>query len=159
MPVSNKHISMAERSAARLAAVQALYQMDIANTGLTQILAEYQTFWIGQEVEGIKFQPADRDFFKNILEGIVREQRAIDPLIHSSLTNNWPLTRIVPVLRAILRAGVYELMNRKDIPARVVISEYVDVARSYYDEDEPGLVNAVLDKVARNVRDGELDKK
>ena len=155
----NKVPSAAERSAARLAVVQALYQMDVAGIGLTAAFAEYETYWIGQEVEGIAFQPADREFFRDVLAGVVHGQKTIDPMINSSLTPSWPLTRVVPVLRSILRAGTYELMERKDIPARVVISEYLDVTRSFYDEDEPGLVNAVLDTIARSVREGELDKK
>jgi transcription antitermination factor NusB len=158
MSIPVKNTTMSERSAARMAAIQALYQMDIAGTGLLQIIAEYETFWIGREVDGVHFQPADRTFFKDVLKGVVREQRAIDPIINSSLTPNWPLTRIMPVLRSILRAGVYELTKRKDVPVRVILSEYVDIARSYYDDDEPGLVNAVLDKVARSIREEELNK-
>jgi N utilization substance protein B len=149
----------AERSAARLAAVQALYQMDVSGKGVIDALAEFETFWIGREVEGIEFKPSDNEFFRNILSGVVQQQRTIDPKIDAALAKGWPLTRIEAVLRAILRAGAYELMFRKDVPARVVISEYVDVAHSFYGEDEPGLVNAVLDTLAREVRAGELDKK
>ncbi len=149
----------AERSAARLAAVQALYQMDVSATGVTDVFAEFEAFWIGREVEGITFKPAENEFFRDILGGIVREQRAVDGKIDAALAAGWPLKRIEAVLRAILRAGAYELMFRKDVPARVVISEYVEVAHSFYSEDEPGLVNAVLDAVAREVRPGELEKK
>ncbi|MET0429275.1 MAG: transcription antitermination factor NusB [Microvirga sp.] len=149
----------AERSAARLAAVQALYQMDVSGKGVIDALAEFEAFWIGREVEGIVFQPSDTKFFRDILSGVVDNQRAIDLAIDKALAQGWPLTRIEAVLRAILRAGGYELMFRKDVPVRVVITEYVDVTHGFYGEDEPGLVNAVLDSVARAVREGELDRK
>jgi N utilization substance protein B len=149
----------AERSAARLAAVQALYQMDVTGKGVIDALAEFEAFWIGREVEGIEFQPSDNTFFRNILEGVVDNQREIDVKIDKALAVGWPLARVEAVLRAILRAGTYELMFRKDVPARVVITEYMDVTHSFYHEDEPGLVNAVLDSLTREVRAGELEKR
>ena len=149
----------AERSAARLAAVQALYQMDVSGKGVIDALAEFEAFWIGREVEGITFKPAENEFFRDILSGVVREQRPIDMKIDAALSAGWPLKRVEAVLRAILRAGAYELLFRKDVPARVVITEYVDVTHGFYGEDEPGLVNAVLDRVAREARPGELEKK
>jgi transcription antitermination protein NusB len=149
----------AERSAARLAAVQALYQMDLSGKTVVDALAEFEAFWIGREVEGIEFKPSDIEFFRNLISGVVQNQRAIDVKIDKALAEGWPLRRVEAVLRAILRAGGYELMFRKDVPARVVITEYVDVAHGFYGEDEPGLVNAVLDTLARDVRPGELEKK
>ena len=149
----------AERSAARLAAVQALYQMEVSGKGVVDALAEFEAFWIGREVEGVSFKPAENEFFRDILSGVVREQRPIDVKIDAALSAGWPLKRVEAVLRAILRAGAYELMFRKDVPARVVISEYVEVAHSFYAEDEPGLVNAVLDVIAREVRAGELGER
>ncbi len=149
----------AERSAARLAAVQALYQMDVSGKGVIDALAEFEAFWIGHEVEGIAFKPAENEFFRDILAGVVREQRPIDVKVDAALAAGWPLKRIEAVLRAILRAGAYELMFRKDVPARVVISEYVEVAHSFYSEDEPGLVNAVLDAIGREVRAKELGER
>jgi transcription antitermination protein NusB len=149
----------AERSAARLAAVQALYQMEVSGKGVTDALAEFEAFWIGREVEGIDFKPAENAFFRDILAGVVREQRPVDMKIDAALAAGWPLKRVEAVLRAILRAGAYELMFRKDVPARVAISEYVEVAHSFYSEDEPGLVNAVLDAVARDVRGNELGER
>ena len=149
----------AERSAARLAAVQALYQMEVSGKGVTDALAEFEAFWIGREVEGIAFKPAENAFFRDILGGVVREQRPVDVKIDAALASGWPLKRIEAVLRAILRAGAYELMFRKDVPARVAISEYVDVAHSFYSEDEPGLVNAVLDTLGRDVRGNELGER
>jgi N utilization substance protein B len=149
----------AERSAARLAAVQALYQMDVSGKSVIDALAEFEAFWIGREVEGIEFKPSDTEFFRNVISGVVQNQRAIDVNIDKALAAGWPLRRVEAVLRAILRAGGYELMFRKDVPARVVITEYVDVTHGFYGEDEPGLVNAVLDTLTREVRPGELEKK
>ncbi|WP_445500592.1 transcription antitermination factor NusB [Microvirga sp. G4-2] len=149
----------AERSAARLAAVQALYQMDLSGKTVVDALAEFEAFWIGREVEGIEFKPSDIEFFRNVISGVVQNQRAIDVKIDKALAEGWPLRRVEAVLRAILRAGGYEIMFRKDVPARVVITEYVEVAHGFYGEDEPGLVNAVLDTLARDVRPGELEKK
>jgi len=149
-------VKVAERSAARLAAVQALYQMDVAGKGVVDALAEFEAFWIGREVEGIEFKQAENAFFRDLLAGAVREQRMIDTLIDGALREGWPLSRIEAVLRAILRAGAYELVFRKDVPPKATISEYVDIAHSFYGEDEPGLVNAVLDTIAREHRTDDM---
>jgi N utilization substance protein B len=146
------------RGAARLAAVQALYQMDIASTGVNEILAEFQSHWIGREVEGEQYLPAEAAFFRSIVEGVVAEQRQLDPLIDEALKQSWPLKRIEAILRAVLRAGAYELDHRRDVPGRVVVSEYVDVAHAFVDKDETGMVNAVLDQLARKLRGGEFDR-
>ncbi|ACA21046.1 NusB antitermination factor [Methylobacterium sp. 4-46] len=148
----------AERSGARLAVVQALYEMEISGKGVIDALAEFEAFWIGQVVDGIEHPPAETAFFRDVLRGAVEEQRLIDQRLDGALSAGWPLRRIEAVLRAILRAGAYEVIFRKDVPVRVAISEYVDVAHSFYGGDEPGLVNAVLDKVARAARAEELDK-
>lgn len=144
------------RSAARLAAVQALYQMDIAGTPLPDILAEYETHWIGREVEGQTYPEAEAAYFRDVVSGVLREQRTLDPLVDEVLTRGWPLKRVEAVLRAVLRAGAYELMHRPDIPARVVVSEYVDVAGAFLDREETGMVNAVLDTLAKRLRGGEF---
>jgi transcription antitermination protein NusB len=145
-----------ERSAARLAAVQALYQMDIVATPLASILAEFEGHWMGQKVEGEQYRKAEAAFFRDIVTGVVREQRAIDPLVDEVLSENWPLKRVEAILRAVLRAGAYELSYRADVPARVVINEYVDVAAAFLDQEETGMVNAVLDKLARRTRAAEF---
>src|SRR5437016_10789073 len=144
------------RGAARLAAVQAPYQMDIASTGLNEILAEFESHWIGHEVEGAQYLPAEAAFFRDIVSGVLREQRSLDPLVDKTLAQGWPLKRVDAILRAVLRAGAYELGHRSDIPARVVVSEYVDVANAFVDRDETGMVNAVLDQIARQFRAGEF---
>src|SRR4051794_26318544 len=140
------------RGAARLAAVQALYQMDIASTGVNEILAEFESHWIGREVEGNQYLPAEAAFFRDVVGGVVREQRKLDPLIDAALERSWPLKRIEAILRAVLRAGAYELDHRRDVPARVVVTEYVDVAGAFVDRDETGMANAVLDQLAREMR-------
>jgi transcription antitermination protein NusB len=140
------------RGAARLAAVQALYQMDIAGTDLNEILAEYESHRLGGEVDGDKYLPADAVLFREIVRGVVADQRALDPVIDNALTKGWPLKRVEALVRAVLRAGCFELQSRKDIPARVIVSEYVDVANAFVDRDETGMVNAVLDMLARGAR-------
>jgi N utilization substance protein B len=146
------------RGAARLAAVQALYQMDIAGTGVNDIMAEFESHWIGQEVEGSQYLPAEAAFFRDVVTGVVREQRKLDPLIDAALEATWPLKRIEAILRAVLRAGAFELDQRSDVPARVVVSEYVDVANAFVDREETGMVNAVLDQLARKLRAAEFDR-
>ena len=138
------------RSNARLAAVQALYQMDIAQTDLTDVLDEFQKHRLGKEVEGEEMSKADIAFFRDLLSGIINEQRNLDPVIDTHLAEDWRLNRIDSTLRAILRAGAYELICRKDVPPNVVMSEYVDVARAFFENDEPKVVNAVLQKVSDN---------
>jgi N utilization substance protein B len=140
------------RGAARLAAVQALYQMDMAGTGLAEILAQFESHWLGREVEGEQYLPAEAAFFRDIVTGVVNEQRDLDPRIDSALAATWPLKRIEAILRSVLRAGAYELAKRADIPARVIVSEYVDVAHAFVDRTETGMVNAVLDQLARAAR-------
>ncbi len=144
-----------ERSAARLAAVQALYQMDIAATDLNDVLAEFEARFV-REGAGEKFPHTESPFFRDIVEGVLREQRELDPKVDEILNATWPLKRIEAILRAVLRAGAYELSHRSDVPARVAISEYVSVAKSFLDQEETGMVNAVLDQLARQTRAAEF---
>jgi transcription antitermination protein NusB len=141
-----------KRGAARLAAVQALYQMDVVGSGVLETAAEYEAYRLGKEVDGSLYREADPQWFRAILSGVVEGQKTIDPVIRQALTDDWPLSRLDSTLRAILRAGVYELMERRDVPVAVIVTEYVDIAKAFYDEDEPKLVNAVLDRVARSSR-------
>lgn len=152
MAVGNK------RANARLAAVQALYQMDVTGKGITDIFAEFETYWIGQEIEGEQYRPAELAFFRDTVSGVLKDQMAIDQLVDGALVEGWPLTRIEALMRAILRAGTYELKKRKDIPPRVSISEYVDVASAFFARDESGMINAVLDVVGRRLRGDEFVK-
>ncbi|UZF93116.1 transcription antitermination factor NusB [Bosea sp. NBC_00550] len=145
------------RRGARLSVVQALYEMEVGGRGVVEAMAEFEAFWIGKEVEEIELPKAELAFFRDILGGVVREQRLVDRTVDDLLANNWPLKRVEAVVRAILRAGAYELAFRKDVPGRAVISEYVAVARAFYEGEEIGMVNAVLDKMARDFRADEFD--
>ncbi|MDP3074620.1 transcription antitermination factor NusB [Bradyrhizobium sp.] len=144
------------RGAARLAAVQALYQMDIGGAGLNDIFAEFESHWLGNEVEGDTYLPAEAAFFQDVVAGVVRDQARLDPVIDEALSRGWPLKRVDAILRAVLRAGAYELEHRKDVPGRVVVSEYVDVAHAFVESEETGMVNAVLDQIARQFRADEF---
>ncbi len=145
------------RGAARLAAVQALYQMDVAAKGLNEIFAEFESHWLGREVDGSQYLPAEAAFFREVVGGVVRDQLRLDPMIDAALSKGWPLRRIEALMRAVLRAGLYELDQRRDIPTRVIVSEYVDVAGAFVDKEETGMVNAVLDQLGRQVRTPEPD--
>lgn len=145
-----------QRGAARLAAVQALYQMDIGGATLPEVLAEFESYRLGKEVDGEQYRNADPAFFRDIVSGVVRNQQMLDPIVHTTLTGDWPLARIDVTLRAILRAGAYELSSRADVPARVVIAEYVDVAKAFFEDEEPSMVNGVLDALARRLREAEF---
>jgi N utilization substance protein B len=142
----------AARSAARLAATQALYQMEVGGASLPDILSEFEAHWIGQEVEGDQYNPAEVSFFRDIVSGVLDDQVAIDRGVDAALAEGWPLKRVEALMRAILRAGYYELLSRRDVPARVAIKEYVDVAGAFYGQDESGMINAVLDNLARKAR-------
>jgi N utilization substance protein B len=145
------------RSAARLAASQALYQMEVADAGLADILAEFEAHWIGKEVEGEQYNPAEIAFFRDIVSGVLNDQHAIDRALDDTLSAGWPLRRVEALMRAILRAAYYELKCRPDVPARAVITEYVDVAAAFFGKDESGMINAVLDKLAREARAAEFE--
>src|SRR5690606_27079804 len=142
---------LVQRSAARLAAVQALYQMDIAGTSLPDVLAEYESHRIGRDVDGQKNPDAEAAYFRDIVSGVLREQRTLDPLVDDALARGWPLKRVETVLRAVLRAGAYELSHKPEVPARAAVSEYVNVAGAFLDREETGMVNAVLDGLARKL--------
>lgn len=140
------------RSAARLAAVQALYQMDLAGKGLNEVFAEFETYWIGREIEGDKYKPAETKLFRRIVKGVLAQQVPLDRQVDGTLAETWPLKRIETIMRAILRAGAYELLHAPDVPVKVVVSEYVDIASAFVDAEEVGMINAVLDKIARAAR-------
>jgi N utilization substance protein B len=144
-----------KRAAARLAAVQALYQMEIAAKGLNEIFAEFESFWLGREIEGDQYKPAEAALFRAIVEGVLADQVAIDRAADAVLAG-WPLKRIEAIMRATLRAGVFELKHSEQVPVRVILSEYVDIASAFLEKDEVGMVNAVLDRLARDHRAEEL---
>lgn len=141
-----------QRGAARLAAVQALYQMDVGGAGVLEVVAEYETHRLGQELDGDTYLKADASWFRSIVSGVVRDQVKIDPVVRSALQNDWPLSRLDSTLRAILRAGTFEILERKDVPIPVIVTEYVEIAQAFFEGEEPKIVNAVLDRIAKQVR-------
>ena len=147
-----------KRSAARLAAVQALYQMEIAAKGLNEVFAEFESHWMGREIEGEQYKPAEGKLFRLLVNGVLLEQVPIDRKVDELLADGWPLKRIEAIMRAVLRAGAYEIMFRPDTPIRVAISEYVDVASAFLERDEVGMINAVLDRLAKETRGEELNR-
>lgn len=142
------------RSAARLAAVQALYSMEITGVSVVEALDEFQERQDSEPRRGMA-EP-DGDLLAFLLHGVQADMQSLDDLIGQALSRDWTVDRLESVLRAILRAGAFEMKARPQTPVRVVISEYVDVAKAFYAASEPGLVNAVLDKIARQLRQDEL---
>jgi N utilization substance protein B len=140
------------RSAARLAAVQALYQQEMEGTPVPRLLKEFHDHRLGAEIEEARYHAAERDFFDDIVTGADARRADIDALISARLAQGWSLERLDRPMRAILRAGAYELLARSDVPVGSVISEYVDVAHAFYDKRESGFVNGLLDAIAKEAR-------
>ncbi len=145
------------RSTARLAAVQALYQMDIAGIDLNKVIEEFREHRLGHELDGEQYAVADARFFRDVLEGVVEQQRTLDPMINDSLAEGWRLSRIDSILRAILRAAAYELFRRDDVPAKTVINEYIDITHAFFQGEEPKAVNGILDNLAHSLRAEEFE--
>jgi N utilization substance protein B len=140
------------RSAARLAAVQALYQQEMEGTPLPRLLDEFHQHRLGKTIEDVEYADAEVDFFDDVVRGVDARRDEIDARIGARLSVGWNLARLDRPMRAILRAGTYELMARADVPTASVITEYVDVADAFYDKRETGFVNGLLDAVAKDVR-------
>ena len=140
------------RSAARLAAVQALYQLEMRGETVPKLLTEFHKHRLGQEIEGAEYLAADEPFFDDVVAGVAARQAELDELIGSGLAEGWSLNRLDRPMRALLRAALYELLARADVPAATVINEYVDVAHAFHDEKEARFVNGLLDTLARRVR-------
>ncbi len=144
------------RSVARLAAVQALYQIEMGGETSDRVVAEFVKHRLDQEVDGDSYGEADPLLFGELVRGVTERRADLDGMISAVLTPDWPLERLEVILRAILRAGTFELFARKDVPARVVISEYLDVGHAFFAGKEPGMVNGVLDRLARTLRPDEV---
>jgi N utilization substance protein B len=138
------------RSVARLAAVQALYQMEVSGVGAEAVVREFSDHRFDRDIEGQVLAQADEDFFGEVVRGVVADQADIDQAIAKRLAQGWRLERIDATLRAILRAGAWELMRRPDVPHEVAIDEYVEIAKSFFEGPEPGFVNGALDGIARD---------
>ena len=146
------HVRSRSRSAARLAAVQALYQQEMEGTPLSRLLHEFHEHRLGATIEDARYHEAEQDFFDDIVTGADARRPEIDQLISDRLAEGWSLERLDRPMRAILRAGAYELIARPDVPVGSVISEYVDVAHAFYDKRESGFVNGLLDAIAKEAR-------
>ncbi|HUE79846.1 MAG TPA: transcription antitermination factor NusB [Sphingomicrobium sp.] len=140
------------RSAARLAAVQALYQQEMEDTPVARLLEEFHEHRLGAMIEDAQYIDAEREFFDDIVTGVASRSAEIDAAISARLAEGWSLARLDRPMRAILRAGAYELLARSDVPVGSVISEYVDVAHAFYDKRESGFVNGLLDAIAKEAR-------
>ena len=146
-----------ERSVARLGAVQALYQIEFAGAAVTPTIEEFVRYRLNAEADDGGLAAADPALFADIVGGTWERRTDIDARIGETLEGARRIDRLEPVVRATLRAGVYELLARADIPARVVINEYVDVAHAFFGGGEPGFVNGVLDRLARELRRPEIE--
>jgi N utilization substance protein B len=140
------------RSAARLAAVQAVYQQEMEGTPVARLLKEFHDHRLGAMIEDAQYHDAERDFFDDIVSGVDARRDELDALISSRLAEGWTLERLDRPMRALLRAGAYELLARPDVPVGSVINEYVDVAHAFYDKRESGFVNGLLDAIAKETR-------
>lgn len=144
------------RRQARLAAVQALYQAEVAGASPQAVIAEFLQHRLKEEIDGLRLGRIDRALFSGIVTEVMREREDLDNMIAAVLDEDWTVDRLETLLRIILRCGAYELSERVDVPARPIISEYMDLAHAFFSGKEPSLVNGVLDKLARSLRDGEL---
>lgn len=140
------------RSAARLAAVQALYQMDMEKVGLARLLDEFHTHRLGAEIEDAQYADAEVDFFDDVVAGVDARREEIDALIESKLGEMWKMGRLDKTMLQILRCGTYEIIARADVPTGAVIDEYMDVAHAFFDKKDAKFVNGLLDAVAKDIR-------
>ena len=155
------------RTVSRMAAVQALYQMDLAGTDAGDVIEQFMAAERaptaasdaadGEAETLTSLEGADATFFADVVKGAVRRQRDIDPLVDQQLRTGWRLVRVDSILRAILRAGVFELLERSDVPARVTINEYINIAKAFFEGEEPKVVNGVLDRIAHKLRAKEFE--
>ena len=144
------------KSAARLGAVQALYQMDMSASDVGETLAQFSSRVTGEDFDAGECGEADYKHLRDVVEGTVREQALIDVTVDKQLHKDWPLHRVNAILRAVLRAGAFEIMFKENVPAKVAINEYVNVAAAFFDKEEPALANAVLNALARARRPQEF---
>jgi transcription antitermination protein NusB len=141
------------RSAARLAAVQALYQQEMEGTPTTRLIHEFHAHRLGATIEDVTYADAEESFFDDLVSGTAARLVEIDELITARLAEGWSLARLDKPMKALLRVGAYELLARRDVPVATVITEYVDVAKAFYDKRETGFVNGLLDALAKGARD------
>lgn len=140
------------RTVARLAAVQALYQMELAGEGVDSVVREFRNHRFDADIDGAPLAEADEDWFSAVVHGVVEDQRAVDEAVKARLASNWRLERLDATLRALLRCGAWELKHKPEVPREIVIDEYVELAKAFFDDSEARFVNAALDGVAKDTR-------
>jgi N utilization substance protein B len=140
------------RTVARLAAVQALYQMELAGEGVETVITEFANFRFDADIEGEALAEADEAYFADVVRGVISDQKDIDAAVKARLASNWRIERLDATLRALLRCGAWELAHKLEVPKEIVIDEYVELAKAFFDEAEAKFVNAALDGVARDLR-------
>ncbi|MGN6497294.1 MAG: transcription antitermination factor NusB [Tsuneonella sp.] len=140
------------RSAARLAAVQALYQHQMERTATARLLDEFHRHRLGETIDDAEYADAEIDFFDDVVSGVIARRDEIDALLRARLAEGWTLARLDKTMLQILRCGAYELLARADVPVGTAISEYLDVTKAFFDDREAKFVNGVLDAVAKEVR-------
>jgi len=157
-PGSRSHRKLEIQTATRLAAVQALYQIEFNGSSAETVIQEFCNHWIGKDDHEVnRVGPASEILLNELVEGTIRCQAEIDNYLESILDKTWPLNRIANVMRCILRIASFELISRHQVPAKVIISEYVNLAHSFFSGGETGMVNGVLDKLAHLLRADELE--
>jgi len=139
-----------QRGSARLAAVQALYQMDVAKTPLDDVLAEFESYRLGMEVDGMEYRPADASYFTLIVKGVFNHQAILDAAIEKATQGKWNLKKLDVTVRAILRAGTFELIYRDEVPPMVALREYIDIADAFFENEEVRFLNGVLNNISKN---------
>lgn len=152
MSAHNASAKSKSRSAARLASVQALYQMDMEDIGIARLLHEFHSHRLGQEIEDAQYADADPDFFDDVVSGVDARRAEIDERVDGKLGEKWKMDRLDKTMLQILRCGTYELIARPDVPTATVIDEYLDVAHAFFDKKDAKFVNGLLDAVAKDVR-------
>ena len=152
MSANNASAKSKSRSAARLASVQALYQMDMEDIGIARLLNEFHSHRLGQEIEDAQYADADPDFFDDVVSGVDARRAEIDELVDGKLGEKWKMERLDQTMLQLLRCGTYELIARPDVPTATVIDEYLDVAHAFFDKKDAKFVNGLLDAVAKDVR-------
>lgn len=154
----NRRKGSIKRSLARLAAVQGLYQIEMSENGnAALVVEEFLRHRLNDEVDGLDISEADRDLLTALIKGTTAERDRLDDMLAAVLSDDWPVDRLQTLLKVLLRTAVYELSERLETPVKVVITEYMDLAHSFFSEKEPALVNGVLDRVARSLRPEELE--
>ena len=152
-----KKLRKIARRAARYAAVQALYQIEVTDASAEEVLLEFIQHRLDDEVDGLRITDMDRDLFSDLVRGVRQDEHELDDMLAAVLMEGWQVERLEALLRVIMRAGTYELANRQDVPARATISEYIDLAHGFFTEREPEMVNGVLDKIAHALRPEEFE--